>query len=285
MNTLIRGGIAMKGTSLKRTVRLTIYAAAAVLLAARPAPAQNYGFIESSDGSIKAEQQEMQERQEMQQMPPQAGEQAAPQQQLHSGVLAYEGSSTYTLGPTDIIEISVLRHPEVSGEYLINNEGKIQYEFVGDIEIAGLTKEEAKELIVDQLSTYIISPEVTLKITGYNSKLVYVYGEVAQPGKIFMRGDTITVREALLASGLPLLSASTKKGKLITPSEDGKPEEKTINIHALLYEGDLRENLVMRPGDTLYVPPTFLSKTMRAIQPITAPVSNAAGTGRSLQGF
>ena len=41
-------------------------------------------------------------------------------------------TSTYTLGPTDVIDITVLRHPEVSGKYLLNSEGKIQYEFIGD---------------------------------------------------------------------------------------------------------------------------------------------------------
>ena len=97
-----------------------------------------------------------------------------------------------------------------------------------------------------------------------------------------MRGDTITVREALLGAGLPLLSAATKKTRLITPSADGKPAQKFINVEALLYEGDLRENLVMNPGDTLYIPATVLAKAMRAIQPVTQPLGEAAGTTRSV---
>jgi polysaccharide export outer membrane protein len=175
-----------------------------------------------------------------------------------------------------------MRHPEVTGEYMINQEGKIQYEFVGDVKIEGLTKEEVSDVITETLGEYIISPEVTVKITGYNSKIVYVVGEVFRPGKIFMRGDTITVREALMQAGLPMLSGVTKKSKLITPSEDGKAIKKNINVYALLYEGDLRENDTMLPGDVLYIPPTFLTKTMRAIQPIAAPISAAAGTGRTV---
>jgi len=38
----------------------------------------------------------------------------------------------------------------------------------------------------------------------------------------------------------------------------------------------------MEPGDTLYVPPTFLTKTMRAINPITQPIGAAASTGRTV---
>lgn len=190
--------------------------------------------------------------------------------------------SKYSLGPNDILKITVMRHPEVSGEFIINSEGKIQYEFVGDIKISGKTKEEAKEILVEKLSKYIILPEVMIKILGYNSKVVYVVGEVARPGKIFMRGDTITVREALIQSGLPLLSAKAEKSKLITPADKGKAKQKKVNVHKLLYKGDLRENLVMRPGDTLYVPPTIMAKTLRILQPVAAPISTAAGTGRTI---
>ncbi len=190
--------------------------------------------------------------------------------------------SKYTLGENDVIEVTVLRHPELSGQFAINNEGKIQYEFVGDIKISGLTKKETTEELTKLLSKYIISPDINVKIIGYNSKVVYVIGEVGSPGKIFMRGDTITVREALMQSGLPLLSANTPKGSLITPSTSGKAVQKNVNIHKLLIEGDLRENLVMKPGDTLYVPPTLMAKAMRVIQPVAAPIGTAAGTARTV---
>lgn len=191
-------------------------------------------------------------------------------------------NSRYTLGKDDVIEIAVMRHPEVSGQFIINAEGNIQYEFIGDIKVEGYTKDEVKDVIAKKLSEYIISPEVTVKIIGYNSKIIYVVGEVGAPGKIFMRGDTITVHEALMLAGLPLLTAANKRSLLITPATDGNAVQRKVDVEALLYAGDLRENLVMNPGDTLYIPPTFLSKTMRAISPITQPIGAAAGTGRAV---
>ncbi len=183
----------------------------------------------------------------------------------------------YTLGPNDVIEVTVLRHPEVSGEYPINMEGNIQYEFVGDINISGKDKDGAADIIRAALSEYIVAPEVSVKITQYNSKVVYVVGEVFRPGKIFMRGDTITVREALVQAGLPQLSGVTKRSRLIKPSENGRPKRKLINVYALIYEGDLRYNDIMESGDVLYIPPTFLTKIMRAISPVAAPIGQAAG--------
>ncbi len=201
---------------------------------------------------------------------------------LTPGNVDLVGSSNYTLGANDVIEVTVMRHPEVSGQFIINNEGNIQYEFVGDVPVIGLTKKGVADLLESKLGQYIISPEVNVKIVGYNSKVVYVIGEVGRPGKIYMQGDTITVREALVQAGLPLLSAKTGKSKLITPSANAKPETKNINVQKLLYEGDLRENLVMKPGDTLYIPPTLLSKAMRAISPVAQPIGEAAGTGRTV---
>jgi len=191
-------------------------------------------------------------------------------------------ASRYTLGANDVIAIEILRHPEVSGEFMINQEGYIQYEFVGDLKVAGLTKRQLADQLKEQLSEYIIAPDITVKIIGYNSKVVYVIGEVGRPGKIFMRGDEITIREALIQAGLPLLTAKNSKSMLITPAENGKAETRNVNVKKLLFEGDLRENFVMKPGDTLYIPPTAMAKAMRVIQPIAAPITTAAGAGRSI---
>jgi protein involved in polysaccharide export with SLBB domain len=195
-----------------------------------------------------------------------------------SGAQAYvEQNSKYTLGADDVIDIVVMRHPEVSGEYIINKEGKIQYEFVGDVLLAGYTKEQAIDILTKKLSVYIIRPEISLKISGYNSKIVYVVGEVANPGRIPMHGDIITVRDALLAAGLPLITAATDSSSIFTPAATGRVIRKRVNVEALLYKGDLRENYVLHPGDCLYVPATFLAKAMRIISPVTEPVSQAAG--------
>lgn len=190
-------------------------------------------------------------------------------------------NSTYTLGPTDVIEIIVLRHPEVSGKYILNNEGKIQYEFIGDVILAGMTKEQSNELLIKTLSTYIVNPQVTVKISEYNSKIVYVVGEVGRPGKIIMRGDTITVREALLEAGLPLLTANTTHSTMFTPTA-GKVNRRIVDVDALLFKGDLRENYIMKPGDTLYVPATFWAKATRVISPIAQPIGQAASTGATV---
>ena len=183
----------------------------------------------------------------------------------------------YTLGPNDIVEITVRRHPEFSGEYAINSEGKIEYKFVGDVVVEGLTKANLVERLTEILEEYIIEPEVDVTIMAYLSKVFYVVGEVGRPGKFYMRGNTITTREALVQAGLPMQTAALKGCRLIKPSQKGGNNYETFNALKLLYEGDLSENLVMQPGDVLYVPSTVMAKIIRVISPVTNITGQAAG--------
>ena len=184
----------------------------------------------------------------------------------------------YTLGPNDVISIEVRRHPEFTGKYAINSEGKIGYKYVGDILVSGLTKNEVKERISEVLSDFLINPEVDVQILAYLSKVIYVVGDVGRPGKFYMKGDTIMAREALIQAGLPTQAASLNSCRLITPGRKGKDNYRKINAQKLLYEGDLRQNLVMNPGDVLFVPATFIAKVIRVVSPVTELVTTTAGS-------
>lgn len=182
----------------------------------------------------------------------------------------------YTLGPDDTVEVTVMRHPEFSGIYPINLEGKLQYKFVGDIDVNGLTKKELEDKIKAVVSAFVVSPEVNVTVLEYKSKVIFVFGEVSQPGKYYMRSESVSVRDAVVQAGLPTQAAAMRKCRIITPDEKGKVKIKHINLYSILYGGDLRRNLDMRPGDILYVPSTVMAKLVRIINPVTAAVSGAA---------
>lgn len=182
----------------------------------------------------------------------------------------------YTLGPDDVVEIAVMRHPEFSGTFPINLEGKLQYKFVGDIDVNGLTKTKLEEKLKGIISNFVISPEINVTITEYKSKVIYVLGEVGKPGKYYMRSETIPVREAVVQAGLPTLAAAMRKGRIITPDKDGKVKTRRVDLYGLLYGGNLRLNYEMRAGDVLYVPSTVMAKLIRVINPVTATVSGMA---------
>ena len=190
----------------------------------------------------------------------------------------------YTLGPNDVMQIDVRRHPEFSGQYTVNSEGKIEYKHVGDIIVNGLTKAEVKKRLTKILSEYLINAEIDVQIVAYLSKLFYVVGDVHRPGKFFMRGDTITVREALMQAGLPTQAAAMRRCRLITPDNRGKNNYTNVNVYSLLYEGNLKQNLVMKPNDVLYIPATVMAKVIRVIAPVTGAISQSTEVVRDSAG-
>ena len=190
----------------------------------------------------------------------------------------------YTLGPDDVIEIAVLRHPEFSGVYPIDQEGKIQYKFVGDIVVTGLTKSQLEQRITDIISSFVITPEVNVTINEYRSKVIYILGEVGTPGKYYIRSEAIPVREAVFQAGLPTGSAAMRKCQIITPSKDGNVKIRKVDIYSLLYGGNLKKNIEMKPGDVLYVPSTVMAKLIRVINPVASTVGVASSGPSSASG-
>lgn len=182
----------------------------------------------------------------------------------------------YTLGPDDVVEVTVMRHPEFSGIFPVNMEGKLQYKFVGDIDVNGLNKKQLEEKIRNVISAYIISPEVDVTVKEYKSKVIYVLGEVGQPGKFYMRAESIPVREAVIQAGLPTFSAAMRRCQLVTPDKSGKPKIRYVDIYSILYGGNLKKDIDMHPGEVLYVPATVMAKVVRIINPISSAVGIAA---------
>ena len=203
-----------------------------------------------------------------------------------------EGSN-YTLGVDDVVTIIVRNQPDFSGRFVVDPEGNIQYNFVGDIPAVGKTKEELKQEIVKRLTRFIRYPEVAVMISEYRSKAVYVYGFVNAPGKYAMKGDKITVKEAIFAAGLPRLDGSLKRVYVIRPddsTETGKPEKKKVNLDKLLQKGISVDNFMLQPGDTLIVHQRYFDRFVNAFSRLVGPLFQAAavyelGFGNDSNGF
>ncbi len=188
----------------------------------------------------------------------------------------------YTLGPDDAVEITVMRHPEFSGVYPINQEGQLQYKFVGDIDARGMTKQQLEDKLKSIIANFVISPEINVTITEYKSKVFYVLGEVGSPGKYFMRAESISVREAVFQAGLPAQTAAMRKSQIITPDKSGKAKVRKVDLYSILYGGNLKKDIDMHPGDVLYVPATVMAKVIRVINPVASTMGIASSSPESV---
>jgi polysaccharide biosynthesis/export protein len=187
--------------------------------------------------------------------------------------------STYSLGVDDVVTIVVRNQPDFSGRFVVDPEGHIQYPFVGDIKATGLTKTELKMEIEDRLKRYVRYPEIAVMISEYRSKSIYVLGQVGRPGKYAMKGDKITVKEAIVAAGLPRGDAALSRVYVIRPSEfneDGKPHKKKVDLKKLLKKGISDENFMLEPGDMILVNQRYFDKFTNNFARLVGPAFQAA---------
>jgi polysaccharide export outer membrane protein len=161
----------------------------------------------------------------------------------------------YTLGPDDVIHIAIRNQPEFTGVYVIGHDGKIQFGFVGDIEANGLTKEQLARRVEERLKKYVRVPQANVTIIGFNSKAIYVLGRVARPGKYAMRGDTVKLRDAVIAAGLVIRHAKLRKVHIVK-SDPNDPSYRVVDLHKILYKGKMEQNADLVSGDIIVVPTT-----------------------------
>ncbi len=189
-----------------------------------------------------------------------------------------EGSD-YTLGIDDVVTIIVRNQPDFSGRFVIDPEGHIQYNFVGDIPAVGKTKEQLKADIIKSLEKFVRYPEVAVMISEYRSKAVYVFGFVNRPGKYAMKGDQISVREAMIAAGLPRMDAAQQRVYVIRPdnlTENGEPQKRKVKVKDILQKGLSADDFMLQPGDTLVVNQRYFDKFVNNFSRIVGPMFQAA---------
>jgi polysaccharide export outer membrane protein len=183
----------------------------------------------------------------------------------------------YILGSRDVVEITVAGHPELCGKAAIDNNGNIELPLTEDVvQASGLTLEQLSERVADVLTKYVTSrPHLKIKIAEYESKVVYVVGAVASPGKYALREYVVRVRDIIFDAGLPREDADESRVYIIKPDLTD-PSYRTVNLHDILYKGILRENYLLEPGDIVYVRTTALSKFNKVCDQLLTPASKAA---------
>jgi len=159
----------------------------------------------------------------------------------------------YTLGPDDVVQVVVRNQLDFSGTFVVGHDGMIQYGAVGDVPADGLTKEELANVLADRLKQYVRFPSVTVTIVGFNSKAIYIFGQVPQPGKYAMRGDTIKIRDALVAAGIQAPYSALSRVKIIK-TDPQHPTSRTVDVKKVLYAGETAEDIDLVNGDVIIVP-------------------------------
>jgi len=178
-------------------------------------------------------------------------------------------SVEFTLGPGDVIQISVRDHPELSGLVPLRLKGEIVLPLVNDIVIGtGLTVDELSEQITTVLKRYVQEPYVNISIVEYRSKVFYIIDEVSCTAYPITRAN-LTLRDALFIADW---GNNRALGRVIVikPSKI-HPIIKKVDAFDLIYRGNLESNIRIENGDVIYVPMTMAAKVTKTISDTLGP--------------
>ena len=165
-------------------------------------------------------------------------------------------SADYLIGPGDTLEIFVWRNPDLTITVPVRPDGKISTPLVEDMVAVGKTPTGLARDIETALAVYVKSPQVNVIVTLPASVFsqIKVIGQVLHPQALPYR-DGMTVLDAVLAvGGLGQFAAGNRAH--VVRNENGKEQEIKVKLNALVNDGDMRQNLPLRPGDVLVVPET-----------------------------
>lgn len=167
----------------------------------------------------------------------------------------------YTLGAGDRISLDIIGVPEFSKEYQILVDGSLNLPLIRSVYVQGLTQQQAADAIAKLYDPYITAPIVTLTLILPRPLTIGIAGEVSRPGsyKISASREGEAVKFPTLIEMLQLAKGVTPGGDLrliqVRRRQRSGPEQViNINLQEFLQTGDLRQDITLRDGDTIFVP-------------------------------
>ena len=160
----------------------------------------------------------------------------------------------YVLGSEDVISISVYLHPELERTVAIDADGNITLPPIGPMKASGMTAKQLGDKISDRLASYLRqTTAVTVTVSQYYSRSIYVQGAVTRPGRYgFERMPGMI--EAIGAAGGALPTADLSRVEIVRKEANGGRRTLYANVAAAQRDANPATLPQLQPGDILTIP-------------------------------
>ena len=142
----------------------------------------------------------------------------------------------YKLGPGDQIFINVFGEDDLSMDFMLNDSGTLNYPFLGELKVEGLSVVELERLLTRGLKgSFLVDPDVTVSIKQYRP--FYLNGEVGAPGGVPYQPGLTLERAISLGGGFTYRAAKNKV--MVLRAADPNAVAQPIKPNDPVYPGDL----------------------------------------------
>jgi polysaccharide export outer membrane protein len=166
------------------------------------------------------------------------------------------GEPQYVIGPEDVLDIAVWKNDAISRTVPVRPDGKISLPLLNDVQAAGYTPMQLRDIIVKALAAYIATPEVSVIVREVRSFKVAVIGEVKTPGRYELKSGATVLDVLAMAGGL---TEYAERGRIVILRRDGATTRRVpFDYGKVMTRNDEtnggHDNFLVRPGDIILVP-------------------------------
>ncbi|WP_408502984.1 polysaccharide biosynthesis/export family protein [Paraburkholderia sediminicola] len=174
--------------------------------------------------------------------------------------------AAYSVGPGDVLQITVWDHPELAAAlgpqtqtgtraadapagFVVDQDGTLQFPYVGRIQVAGMQTEKIQALLEKTLGKSFQAPQLTVRVASFRAKQVFIEGEVHAPGTQPINDIPMTLYDAISRAGGLAATADQSRIALV---RNGVQHE--INLTDMAARRQSPSRIVLQNGDLLRVP-------------------------------
>ncbi len=135
----------------------------------------------------------------------------------------------------------------------IGSDGFVSFPFLEEINARGLALAQLKKTVTAKYATVVPNLSISLSLVEAVNNVAYVLGEVRRPG-LFELNRPTTVVHLISQAQVDMNTANLKTVAVISHDKEHKPVARLINVHKLLKQGNMSQDLVVQQYDIIYVP-------------------------------
>ena len=170
-------------------------------------------------------------------------------------------NTRYKIAPGDSFDLNFELSPEFNQTAVaVQPDGFVTLRGVGDIKVQGETVPELTQTLRTAYGKILNDPIISVVLKDFEKPYFVADGQVGRPGKYDLRGD-ITLTQAIAIAGGFTDNSKHSQVLLFRKSSDAQwMDAKIINVKKMEKSGNLQEDVLLHPGDMLFVPKNTLSK-------------------------
>jgi len=157
----------------------------------------------------------------------------------------------YVIGSGDVLNINIWKEPSLSGTVKVRPDGFVTLPLVNEIQVVGMTTTQLRKVLEDKYKEFTVDPFVTVRLEGIASSEVFLVGQIKSPGAVPLNGNETLLQILTRAGGL---TPFADRSNIRVVRRNGDKIIEYIADYDGIIKGDLKQDILLRPGDRIIVP-------------------------------